>query len=477
MLRTQLSSTTPDAVVIRCTLVHALNGSGCSCVQSCGRDSRVVEFLNKAKDFATISDLWGRRQRFGYEAEGPPTNQNPAVVGYISRRHRWFGSTRLRIRLSSHLIYLFQMKIFSWMQSKLNGKQGTKKPNSKSDNDQTLQEPCKEEFSDWPRGLLAIGTFGNKSLEGDPERCNLQGGQSSSQGQPLDITPEEAVELQKELMLFHTQVSNESNAAEDLENLQLEMLTFTPSLEDESSKCNTVCGASAGQSGQLQRSTSLKGKDICVDHTKKSMRKKALSFLLKKMGISQSMFAPTPSLRDPIPDKSTMEKILRAILHKKVYPQKSSTKATTKKYIDNSHMHKPDEEDGTNDTANDGSKWVKTDSECKILFCRYCSRDMICLASTLFLEAGMKMVQSMFFLETVKLKECYESLSLELFWFLRLFGLKFVNLNLKDLDKEELPLHMIRVSAPEIERAQKAEREAADLRGSMRKRMEFLDID
>ncbi|XP_058213090.1 sm-like protein LSM1B [Rhododendron vialii] len=46
-----------------------------------------------------------------------------------------------------------------------------------------------------------------------------------------------------------------------------------------------------------------------------------------------------------------------------------------------------------------------------------------------------------------------------------------------DLDKEELPLRMIRVSAPEIERAQKAEREAADLKGTMRKRMEFLDID
>lgn len=95
--------------------------------------------------------------------------------------------------------------------------------------DQTLQEPRKEEFSDWPQGLLAIGTFGKKSLEGDPERCNLQGSQSSSQGQPLDITLEEAVELQKELMLFHTQVTNESRAAEDLENLQLEMLTFTPS--------------------------------------------------------------------------------------------------------------------------------------------------------------------------------------------------------------------------------------------------------
>jgi len=46
-----------------------------------------------------------------------------------------------------------------------------------------------------------------------------------------------------------------------------------------------------------------------------------------------------------------------------------------------------------------------------------------------------------------------------------------------DQDKEELPLHMIKVSATEIERAQKVEKEAADLKGTMRKRMEFLDID
>ncbi|KAH7850813.1 hypothetical protein Vadar_003279 [Vaccinium darrowii] len=46
-----------------------------------------------------------------------------------------------------------------------------------------------------------------------------------------------------------------------------------------------------------------------------------------------------------------------------------------------------------------------------------------------------------------------------------------------ELDKEELPLHMIKVSATEIERAQKGEKEAADLKGTMRKRMEFLDID
>ncbi|KAA3477414.1 hypothetical protein EPI10_011302 [Gossypium australe] len=46
-----------------------------------------------------------------------------------------------------------------------------------------------------------------------------------------------------------------------------------------------------------------------------------------------------------------------------------------------------------------------------------------------------------------------------------------------DLEKEELPSRMNPVSEAEIKRAQKAEREATDLKGSMRKRMEFLDFD
>ncbi|KAF8393645.1 hypothetical protein HHK36_021891 [Tetracentron sinense] len=46
-----------------------------------------------------------------------------------------------------------------------------------------------------------------------------------------------------------------------------------------------------------------------------------------------------------------------------------------------------------------------------------------------------------------------------------------------DLEREELPPHMTRVSAVEIKRAQKAEQDATDLKGSMRKRMEFLDLD
>ncbi|KAK7281318.1 hypothetical protein RIF29_09186 [Crotalaria pallida] len=46
-----------------------------------------------------------------------------------------------------------------------------------------------------------------------------------------------------------------------------------------------------------------------------------------------------------------------------------------------------------------------------------------------------------------------------------------------DLGKEELPPHMTCVPEAEIRRAQKAERESSDLKGTMRKRMEFLDFD
>lgn len=47
-----------------------------------------------------------------------------------------------------------------------------------------------------------------------------------------------------------------------------------------------------------------------------------------------------------------------------------------------------------------------------------------------------------------------------------------------DLESEEvLPQHMTRVSEPEIKRAQKAEKEAAVLQRSIRKRFDFLDLE
>ncbi|KAF8081413.1 hypothetical protein N665_0887s0005 [Sinapis alba] len=46
-----------------------------------------------------------------------------------------------------------------------------------------------------------------------------------------------------------------------------------------------------------------------------------------------------------------------------------------------------------------------------------------------------------------------------------------------DTEREELPPHMVRVSETEIKRVQKVESEASELRGTMRKRIEFLDFD
>ncbi|KAH7282612.1 hypothetical protein KP509_35G040000 [Ceratopteris richardii] len=46
-----------------------------------------------------------------------------------------------------------------------------------------------------------------------------------------------------------------------------------------------------------------------------------------------------------------------------------------------------------------------------------------------------------------------------------------------DATKDELPSHMERVNRVVIEQALRAEKEATELKGSMRKRMEFLDLE
>ncbi|WMV60108.1 hypothetical protein MTR67_053493 [Solanum verrucosum] len=47
----------------------------------------------------------------------------------------------------------------------------------------------------------------------------------------------------------------------------------------------------------------------------------------------------------------------------------------------------------------------------------------------------------------------------------------------RESNKEELPPHMTCVSETEIKRAQKADKNAEELKGSTRRRMEFLDFD
>lgn len=47
----------------------------------------------------------------------------------------------------------------------------------------------------------------------------------------------------------------------------------------------------------------------------------------------------------------------------------------------------------------------------------------------------------------------------------------------RESKEEELPTHMTCVSAAEIKRAQNADKDAAELKGSTRRKVEFLDFD
>ncbi|GJY24842.1 hypothetical protein Tco_0398500 [Tanacetum coccineum] len=82
-------------------------------------------------------------------------------------------------------------------------------------------------------------------------------------------------------------------------------------------------------------------KDICVDSGKKTVGKKSISFLLKKIFVCSSGFPTIPSLRDPLPE-SRMEKILRAMLKNKINPQHSQASSGRKKGLMNFLIRKVD---------------------------------------------------------------------------------------------------------------------------------------
>ncbi|KAM1155859.1 hypothetical protein ACFX2B_026445 [Malus domestica] len=244
------------------------------------------------------------------------------------------------------------------MQSKLTGKPRLEKPSLKFfDDEKVQQKPSKEEANEWHHGLLAVGTLGNGDLKLD-QQTNPP---PSPNDHLHDFTPEEATHIQNELSSY----LNQSNSAAllELEKAPNKFLSNQSSLKPEiTSTDNVDCDELPKENmSPFQRSSSVvlsRGKDVCLDNTNSTIGKKSLSFLLKKVFVCSSGFAPAaaaPGLRDPVPE-SRMEKILRAILHKKIYPQSSSTSTMSmKKYLENSNPKSAK------------AKWDKTDSECRHL--------------------------------------------------------------------------------------------------------------
>ncbi|KAH6818373.1 hypothetical protein C2S51_001976 [Perilla frutescens var. frutescens] len=207
------------------------------------------------------------------------------------------------------------------------------------------QQSCKEEFSDWPNGLLAIGTFGNNHLKHSDNNTTT----ATATAQDLEEEEEEEEEeAERELRLLLSDVDCGRFLTEK-ENVSLERKS-----------CSAV--EIRGRRDMMDKS----------DKRKRSIGKKSLCFLMKKLLLCGAL-PPNPITRDhPLPDPklmdhySTMDKILRAMLHKKIYPQAQSQRPTTPgKYLEVGEDN--DDQAYQHEACTHSSKWVKTDSEYIVL--------------------------------------------------------------------------------------------------------------
>lgn len=140
-----------------------------------------------------------------------------------------------------------------------------------------MHESCNQEFSDWPNGLLAIGTFGNNTNPKHSEK----------------IGELEQQEVERDLRL----VMNEEHLLDCL--------------------CDDDDGGDGDGDRRLERQGSVVergGKDILSEKRNRGIGKRSLTFLMKKALLCGAGFvAAPPIIRDPLPDpkldRSTMEKV------------------------------------------------------------------------------------------------------------------------------------------------------------------------
>lgn len=160
--------------------------------------------------------------------------------------------------------------------------------------------------------MLAIGTFGNNDniRENQDQIQDVQESPSSSPDLS-DFTPEEVGQLQKELTKL---LSRKPTSKTEKENTDLPLdrfLNCPSSLEVDRRASTSLCSEIDDNERDIERTISAiigKCKEICADKSNKGIGKKSISFLMKKIFVCRSGFAPAPSLRDPLPE-SRMEKV------------------------------------------------------------------------------------------------------------------------------------------------------------------------
>ncbi|KAL6560008.1 hypothetical protein OROGR_005125 [Orobanche gracilis] len=269
------------------------------------------------------------------------------------------------------------------MQSKINGGEGAKRPNAvpATTNHNKNKEPPNQEFSDWPHGLLAIGTLGNTGLKKNKQEFRVEQISEIEIPQELqcsspdfsEFTADEVGKLQKELKNLLTKKPAELPTPITADLPLDRFLNCPSSLEVERMISNRFSTYSDEE--EIDRAIRIilgRCKDVC-EKKNKTLGRKSLSFLVKKMFACTSGFAPTPSLRDTF-QESRMEKLMRTLLTKKMYYQNSyrEPSSSSKKYLEDyrptaSKAKENEEEDQPHSKDRVGSKWNKTDSEYIVL--------------------------------------------------------------------------------------------------------------
>ncbi|GMN36841.1 hypothetical protein TIFTF001_006340 [Ficus carica] len=199
----------------------------------------------------------------------------------------------------------------------------------------------------------------------------------------MDITPEEVGKLHKELTKLLSRKPNKEKEKEkekEIADLPLDRFLNCPSsLEVDRRLSNALCSDrnsdvnTTDDDIDIDRTISViigKCKEVMIsaeNNKKKAIGKKSISFLLKKMFVCTSGFAPAPSFRDTL-QESRMEKILRTMLHKKMSSQDSYRASSVKKYLEDKPMPKKKyEAEETRKKTDGGGKWDKTDFEYIVL--------------------------------------------------------------------------------------------------------------
>lgn len=260
------------------------------------------------------------------------------------------------------------MRIFNWVQSRVNGRQEKKSFERRSCSvlNPSQAEVGNKEFSNW-QGFLAIGTLGTANSLKEEDVCPVPPLMSShSSHEVSDFTIEELMKLQKELSKL---LKNKPPGKEN-DSLPLDRFLNCPSSLKIDHAANLDDVDDWGELGDLSPNSIIilrKARDLLA-HNRSMIRKKSVTFLLKSVFICRGGFSPAPclSLRDPIV-VSRMEKLLRIILHKKIFPQSSAPMEVRKCLENKPNGEKEAGEDESEEREDRSCKWDKTDSDFIVL--------------------------------------------------------------------------------------------------------------